>query len=53
MEEYKPLSYTTSKKLKKVITDWQRHLLSERRLADKTGESYLRDLKEFFHFFTE
>ena len=53
MEEYKPLSYTTSKKLKKINLDWQRFLLSERRLADKTGESYLRDLKEFFHFFSE
>lgn len=53
MEEYKSLTFTTSKKLKKVIADWQRYLLSERRLADHTGESYLRDLKEFFHFLSD
>ncbi len=50
MEEYKPLSQTTTPKLFKVITDWQLYLLNERRLSPLTAESYLTDIKEFFHF---
>ena len=53
MEEYKPLSLTVTSKLEKVIEDWQKNLLVERRLSRLTGESYLRDLKEFCHFLNE
>ena len=50
MEEYKPLSLTVSSKVQNIIKEWQQNLLVERRLSDLTGSSYLRDLKEFFHF---
>lgn len=50
MEEYKPLSQTISLKLYQTVEKWQRHLLDERRLSLLTAESYLTDIKEFFHF---
>lgn len=33
-----------------LARDWARHLASERRLADNTLTSYLRDLQDFFAF---
>lgn len=53
MEEYKSLSLTVSSKLKDVIHSWQKDLCYERRLSQKTVDSYLIDMKEFFHFLNE
>ncbi len=50
IQEFKPFSITTSKKLQKYIEDWQAYLLSQRRLSELTASSYLFDLKEFFDF---
>lgn len=52
-QEFKPFSITTDKKLQAKINDWQKYLLSERRLSEATGSSYLFDLKEFFSFLYE
>ncbi len=48
--QFKPLSLTCTSKVQKIITDWQKHLLLERRLSPKTGESYEMDIKEFTAF---
>lgn len=53
MEEYKSLSLTVSSKLKDIIESWQKSLRFERRLSSKTVDSYLIDIKEFFHFLNE
>lgn len=50
IEEYKPLSITVAPKLKNTIDAWQKNLRFERRLSLKTADSYLIDIKEFFHF---
>ncbi len=50
IEEYKPLSTTITPKLKNTIDAWQKNLRFERRLSIKTADSYLIDIKEFFHF---
>lgn len=49
-QEFKPFSVTVTTNLSKQIDAWQQYLLTERRLSDLTGESYLYDLKEFFDF---
>lgn len=51
--EYKSISQTCAPKLAGVIEDWQKNLLSERRLSLKTGESYQRDMKEFMTFLND
>ncbi len=51
--EYKSISQTCAPKLASVIEDWYKNLLSERRLALKTGESYQRDMKEFMTFLSD
>ena len=49
-EEYNPLSETANEEVQKMVNDWYDHLTSERRLSMLTGESYLLDIKTFFHF---
>lgn len=49
-QEFKPFEMTTTPKLLEKIQAWQQYLLTERRLSDLTGKSYLFDLKEFFDF---
>ncbi len=48
--EYKTIDETCAEKLQVIVDEWQQNLLLERRLSDKTGESYYRDIKEFFTF---
>ena len=38
--------------LAKAVERWRRHLVSERRLADKTVEAYSRDVDQFLRFLT-
>ncbi len=38
--------------LAKAVERWRRHLVSERRLADKTVEAYARDVDQFLRFLT-
>lgn len=52
-QEFKPFSVTVTTKLVGVITDWQRYLMTERRLSDLTAKSYEFDLKEFFDFLSQ
>lgn len=49
-QEFNPFSVTVTTKLSEEIDAWQKYLLTERRLSDLTGKSYLFDLKEFFDF---
>ena len=49
-EQYKDFQQTTDTKIISAIEDWQKHLMLERRLSEKTGESYLMDIKEFTSF---
>ena len=49
-EQYKDFQQTTDTKVISAIEDWQKHLMLERRLSEKTGESYLMDIKEFTSF---
>lgn len=49
-EQYKDFQQTTDTKVISAIENWQKHLLLERRLSEKTGESYLMDIKEFMSF---
>lgn len=49
-QEFKPFSVTVTTNLSDKIDAWQQYLLTERRLSDLTGKSYLFDLKEFFDF---
>ena len=49
-QEFNPFSVTVTTKLSEKIDAWQKYLLTERRLSDLTGKSYLFDLKEFFDF---
>ncbi|MBQ3695506.1 MAG: tyrosine recombinase XerC [Alphaproteobacteria bacterium] len=49
-QEFNPFSVTVTTNLIEKIESWQRYLLTERRLSELTGESYLFDLKEFFDF---
>lgn len=51
--EYKTIDETCTEKLQSIINEWQKNLLLERRLSEKTGESYHRDIKEFFTFLFE
>lgn len=50
MTEYKPLSETCDINVQKKIAAWQDFLLSERRLARLTAESYLMDVRELMTF---
>ncbi len=52
-EDYNPLSLTCETKLLDVLEDWQKNLRLDRRLSEKTADSYLIDMKEFMHFFAE
>ena len=52
-EEYNPLSATVTQEVKDSIDQWYNHLVSERRLSQLTGESYVLDIKAFFHFLYE
>ncbi|MBR5129837.1 MAG: tyrosine recombinase XerC [Alphaproteobacteria bacterium] len=49
-EQYKDFQQTTDTKVISAIEEWQKHLMLERRLSKKTGESYLMDIKEFSSF---
>ena len=49
-QEFNPFSVTVSPKLLEQVDAWQQYLLTERRLSELTGRSYLFDLKEFFDF---
>ena len=49
-QEFNPFSVTATTKMSQEIEAWQKYLLTERRLSDLTGKSYLFDLKEFFDF---
>ena len=49
-EQYKDFQQTTDTKVISAIEEWQKHLMLERRLSEKTGESYLMDIKEFTSF---
>lgn len=51
MEQYKDFHLTASSDLNTIIEKWQQSLLSERRLSELTGSSYLIDLKELFLFY--
>ena len=53
VQEFNPFSITVTTKLAKEIDAWQQYLLTERRLSDLTGKSYLFDLKEFCDFLKE
>ena len=48
--EYKDFSQTIDTKVADAVENWQKYLLFERRLSEKTGESYLMDIKEFMSF---
>ena len=49
-EQYKDFQQTTDTKVISAIEEWQKHLMLERRLSEKTGDSYLMDIKEFTSF---
>lgn len=49
-EQYKDFQQTVDTKVISCIENWQKHLILERRLSEKTGESYLMDMKEFMSF---
>lgn len=53
MEQYKDFHLTASSDLNTIIEKWQQSLLSERRLSELTGSSYLIDLKEFISFLSD
>lgn len=48
-----PLLITASQDLIALKDEWLKNLEVERRLSDKTSESYERDLRQFFHFMTD
>ncbi|WP_174244249.1 tyrosine recombinase XerC [Lentilitoribacter sp. Alg239-R112] len=48
-----PLLITASRDLLALKDEWLKNLEVERRLSDKTSESYERDLRQFFHFMTD
>ena len=52
-EDYNPLSLTCDTKLQNILDEWQKNLILDRRLSDKTASSYLIDMKEFIHFLYE
>ncbi len=52
-EQYKDFQLSTDTKVILAIENWQKHLLLERRLSEKTGESYLMDIKEFMSFLSD
>ncbi len=49
-EQYKDFCETTTPDVARLIDEWQNSLLSQRRLSDLTGSSYLLDMKEFMTF---
>lgn len=51
--EYKNFQQTIDAKTAESVERWQQYLLLERRLSEKTGESYLMDIKEFMSFLFE
>lgn len=53
MSEYKPIYQTCSKKMQKILAQWQDNLVLERRLSPKTGISYETDMMEFMTFLYE
>ncbi len=53
MAPAEPLLASTDGAVSAAVQDWLRHLIAERRMADKTVEAYLRDCNQFLRFMSE
>lgn len=48
--QFNPLSETTDKNVRKILSNWCEYLSVQRNLSDKTVSSYMEDMKGFFDF---